>query len=384
VGQMQPMERRLTRRMQLILGAFSTLSAAYAFTWQYDSHLVSSSIAIMIGQEHYHGVANNVIMLLIFWTLLIFLAVLFPDDLDSAEARKVIGVMLALSDISGIYVFCSTTNGYTVTRSEGAASSLEKRVCLYIHYCLLCFFFFWGVVYPTWTYFFLHNSWRRLRCGLVVDACAFYLAIAMLWWFGEEKYPPGDAPLLVVLLGRPAIALFSAATFNPATRCRLAAWGKAAGILHVKLSLDELRHDEIRQVLGTKGFGKPVACGNLTDGSYGGSALLSAGSVDDAPISSEANELSHQSHHTAKIDTDNFQKFHERQSPSPRLAATSTQSGRAPGGAQSDSSDATRSFSAGSLGSEMEGLRRRPLGFEANVGERYWGESPDGRSPSKC
>jgi len=111
---MQPMERRLTRRMQLILGAFSTLSAAYAFTWQYDSHLVSSSIAIMIGQEHYHGVANNVIMLLIFWTLLIFLAVLFPDDLDSAEARKVIGVMLALSDISGIYVFCSTTNGHQI------------------------------------------------------------------------------------------------------------------------------------------------------------------------------------------------------------------------------------------------------------------------------
>ena len=47
----------------------------------------------------------------------------------------------------------------------------ERTPCLLLparRYALSAFFFCWGVVYPTATWFFLRNTWVRLRSGLGV------------------------------------------------------------------------------------------------------------------------------------------------------------------------------------------------------------------------
>ena len=130
-------------------------------------------------------------------------------------------------------------------------------MCLWIHYALCAFFFVWGVIYPTVVFFFLRNSWTRLRCGLVIDATVFLTAIGALWSFGEDKYPPGDAPLHVAILGRPAICLLAAATFNLPNRRRMVALGAHLGLFHVKVGLDELGRGEMRRMLSQSGHGAP-------------------------------------------------------------------------------------------------------------------------------
>ena len=140
-----------------------------------------------------------------------------PEDLDSAEARKYIGPLLAVSDVCDTCVAFNVFQAYHASRSEGAAQSYERRVCLYIHYALVAFFYYWGVVYPTMVWFFYKNSWWRLRTGLVIDACVFLTAIGLLWWHGETRYPPGDSSLLAAILaGRP-----SHFWWRPSSRARI-------------------------------------------------------------------------------------------------------------------------------------------------------------------
>jgi len=171
--------------------------------------------------------------------------------------------MLAVSNVCDAYVAIAHVRALHATRSEAARTSYNARVCLRVHYALTAFYFCWGIIYPTIVYFYLHNSWGRMRSGLVVDACAFLLGYAVLHAHGETRYPPGEAPLEIALFGRPACALLGAALFTPSTRLKLSGWGEAAGLFHVKLSLSELRRADLYSVLRGSGVdGPPVACGN--------------------------------------------------------------------------------------------------------------------------
>lgn len=187
------------------------------------------------GPRRLPSAVNNLAQLLIVVVSLAFLALMFPDDLDSREARRYIGIFLCVSDICDTYVIIGVTRAYTATRSAAARVDDDRHMCLLIHYVICAFFFIWGVLYPTAVYFWMHNSWARLRSGLVVDAAVFLTAIAALWYYGEDKFPPGDAPLHVALLGRPAICLLASATFGQRNRQRLVAWGARLGLFHVQV-----------------------------------------------------------------------------------------------------------------------------------------------------
>jgi hypothetical protein len=341
--------------MKLLILMVMAITAAYAYSWcirKRDSDGVSSEIAVALGQQ-----ANNAAQFFILMTTATVLTLMFPEDLDSPEARRFIGPFLAVSNVAGTSVAITVARGYAETRSEGAQQDANERVCLYIHYALCAFYFVWGVVYPTITFFFLRNSWRRLRLGLFVDAIIFSLAIALLWWFGETRYPPGDAPLHVALLGRPLCALIGAACFHKRNRVKLVALGTAMGLYHIKLTLDELPREEIRRVLAKSGYGVPSASGNVSS-----SAAASAVGV---PRENDLDQCENPSddgrdlisHHTAKMGGEGppaaecapssfghqpgVSELRRRRPSSPRKA---TEPMRA------------NSTSACSLGSEFEGL----------------------------
>ena len=280
---------KLVRRLQILLVVIGLASAAYAASW--TPHSATSAVAASLGPQ-----ADNVVMLLVFLPLPFFLAMLFPNELDTPEARKYIGPLVVLSDISGVYVCFSVVRAYTADRSKAARDNFNLRMCLYIHYAVCAFFFFWGVVYPTLCFLRIggcRNSWAVLRRGLVIDASAFYVAIGLLCCFEETRFPPGDAPLAVALFGRPAIGLLTAAIFTPQTRKRIRALGVAAGLFHVSLGLNELQRDEIRSVLGRSGYGAPIASGNL-ESSLPGVGLESSTGVES--------QYGPRSHHTVKVD----------------------------------------------------------------------------------
>ena len=161
----ETVEDRLRARLLLLAGCVGILPAMYGASWSIRS--ASSSIAESLGQH-----ANNVAMLLALLPSLIFLATLFPEDLDSDAARRCILPLLLLSDVSGVHVFITAVRAYHADRSEAAAGSHDKRVCLHIHYAVCVFFLWWGVVYPTLCFLRVggfRNSWVVLRRGLCIE-----------------------------------------------------------------------------------------------------------------------------------------------------------------------------------------------------------------------
>ena len=422
--------KKISIRMQFLLFCASVSTAAYAATFSVTklpggSDVSASSVIVhALGQQ-----ANNLAQLVYLFGLMGFLAILFPEDLDSPTARKWIGALLAVSNVSDMYVVHAHATAYAASSRPAEASvSYDKRVCLYIHLALLCFFFCWGVVYPTIVFFFLHNSWTRLRTGLTIDAFVFLTAYALLWVHGEERYPPGDAPLDVALFGRPAVALLGAAAFTKSTRLRLARLATEYGFFHVKFSLDELPQGELRTMFIRSGLGEPIASGNdegagadhatkeagaeevamlrpmreaqlrgvagaaclegieapVRRGGLGDSSALAS---DDPSVLSQRQSLS-SSHYTAKLGSgfaptpadgplrlaDSTSSAHARDPNAPVTAAQYV------GSNTCSRSDEVSTY--GSLGTELDGIRMQPLGFEAGVGDRYRGDSASLRSAS--
>ena len=203
-----------------------------------------------------------------------------------------------LSSIGATFVAIANVRALTISRAAAAQTSHDQHVCLIIHYTLTAFYYLWGAIYPNIVFFCLRNSWRVLRLGLTIDALVFLGGIALLYLHGEERYPPGDAPLVIALCGRPAVALLGAAIFTPQTRQRIADAGAAAGLFHVQLGLSELQRHEIRSLLGRAGFGQvPIAAGNE-------STIVSeaAPPPEDKLVSfgGESSDREPASHHTAK------------------------------------------------------------------------------------
>ena len=72
----------------------------------------SNSVQFYFGQQ-----ANNLCQLVILFVLLSFLAVLFPEDLETPNARKTIGRMLIVSDVCDTYVTIAHAQGGVVQSS---------------------------------------------------------------------------------------------------------------------------------------------------------------------------------------------------------------------------------------------------------------------------
>ena len=239
---------KLTHRVLLLITLCNVLIAAYVAAWAplaYDAASTSNLVQKALGEQ-----VDNLFQLFIVFSLMAFLALMAPEDLESKDMRKyVIGPMLAVSWVGATFVAFAHARALTANRSAVAAANHNQRVCLNIQYALCAFYYCWGAIYPIIVFFFLRNSWARMRLGLTTDAVVFLTGYALLWAHGEEHYPPGDASLTVALFGRPAVALLGAATFGPQTRRRIAGWGAAAGLFHVQLGLNELTREEIRWML---------------------------------------------------------------------------------------------------------------------------------------
>ena len=270
-----------------------------AATWSFSSP--SNRIQGALGEQ-----INNGFQFLILFALCGFLALLFPEtqDLDTAEGRKIVGGMLVVSDICDTYVFSSYMQALHGTRAEAARLSYDHRVCLNVQYGIACFFFLWGVVYPTIVFFFLENSWTRLRTGLVIDASVFLATIAVLYAHGEERYPPGDAPLAVAIFGRPLCSLLAAAFFNLPMRRRISAWGTVCGLFHVQISLHELDRTELMRILKGADIGVPSAAGNESSADTGSMLRSEVGHHPQPvrePEPTAAASPPACSHHTTKV-----------------------------------------------------------------------------------
>ena len=287
------MSAELRRRNLILVAVISIVSGAYALS--FSSFSPASAVAVALGAQ-----ANNVAMLCAVLPWMLFLAALLPEDLDAAEARGSIGVLLMVSNLSSIYVFWCTVQAYSADRAAAASTDYNRWMCLHIHYGLCVFFVVWAVLVPT-AHFLrlgrLRMSWAVLRRGLVVDATAFCLSYCLLWLYGEERYPPGDEPLFVVVFGRPSIGLLMSALFTPGNRGRVRAWGVAAGLLHVQLDLKRLTDKAVRYHLTISGYETPVAAGN-------DESLPSNDSLGDEDSSSTTptSQGAPASHHTAKLE----------------------------------------------------------------------------------
>ena len=278
--------------MHLLLALTFATMVGYSASWspslRTDAGTATNYIQRSLG-EH----ANNLMQLIICFAIATFIAVVNPQpDLDTPPARRIIGPMLAVSNLVDTYVCFIHVRTLAATRTEAARASHDQFICLCTQYALAAFFYTWGVVYPTIVWFRLRNSWVRLRSGLVVDALVFLTGIVVLWAHGETRYPPGDAPLLVALLGRPAVSLLAAAVFNEPVRLRLSA---AAGLYHVQLRLTDLKWAEARRLLRKEGLGEPTASGNTASTA----SVISSSGVEEESSNLSLDEM--QSHHTAKL-----------------------------------------------------------------------------------
>jgi hypothetical protein len=292
-----PVHNVLISRKKAALCAVMTLSAGYAATWSLIPGEGELSVAASGVTKHLGDYANNLTQLVCHFSLVGFMAALFPGDLDSTEARRYIGPLLAVSNTADTYVVVGTVLAYDASRSEGARTSRDQRVCLYICFGVCAFKFVWGVIYTTWVFVSRRASWARLRAGMCIDAAVFWCAIAALWCHGETRYPPGEAPLHVALLGRPAIGLLAAAVFGRDNRARLAKAFAAAGFFHVQLDLKRLTDKAVRYHLTISGYETPVAAGN-DESLPSNDSLGDEDSFSTTPTSQGAPA----SHHTAKLE----------------------------------------------------------------------------------
>ena len=294
-------QSKLSRRLLYCLVACSLLIPLYAATWHSSSEGTTNYV-----QRQFGRLADLLVQAFILFALLLFLAVVAPDDLEAPEARKYIGYMLIVSNLSGTYAAYAHARALQLARASVVAT-WNEFVCLYVQYTMSLFYWLLGVVYPTVTFFCLHNSWQRCRTGMVVDSCVFLCGIAVLHAHGETCYPPGDAPLAAAF-GRPVVALLGAAVFAPANRHRLALWAQSAGLFHVRLTLEELRDNNLRPMLARVGVGFPGASGNTTEGSL--LSIERTSSVSRPPSRSQPRASRSRSgapsHHTAKWTGDDI------------------------------------------------------------------------------
>lgn len=311
---------KLTRRLVSLITLLITLSMVYAAAWAPPTdtvHVASvNASASNYLQSAFGAHVDIAFQMIIVFGIATFLSMLAPgtNDLDSKDMRRfVIGPMTVLSSVGATFVAIANVRALTNSRVGAAQTSHDQRVCLIIHYALVAFYYLWGAIYPNVVLFFLRNSWVRLRLGLTIDAVVFLAGFAVLWAHGEKRYPPGDAPLLAALLGRPAVGLLCATIFGPQTRQRIADLGAAAGLFHVQLGLKELRRHEIRVLLGRTGVDQPVAAGNEpttveSESALAEERLVAVGDeyTTTSYLSSDQPASHDPSHHTAKCDAPLF------------------------------------------------------------------------------
>ena len=285
-------QNALTWRKEAAVCVVAGLTASYAATWflipaKSEYPVGASAISAQFGDY-----ANNLTQLVCLFSMIGFLAAMFPDDVDSVEARKYTLPLLAVSNVCDTYVIVGAVLAYDTSEVERATR--DQRICMYIYFSVCAFTFVWGVLFATWVILTHRGTWAMLRSGLCVDAAFFWCAIAALWWHGETVFPPGDASLHAALLGRPAIGLLAAAIFGHGNRRRLAAGLAAIGFFHVRVPLSNMRHDEIYAVLGHVDYGTPIASGNLISSSV----LM----TETETVTSDVDTLAApRSHHTAKL-----------------------------------------------------------------------------------
>ena len=291
---------RLALGLKLLGAANVVAMLGYAIVYAGRGQAATSGFADVLPLV-LHGLSQ----LGVLFVMMGFLAITFPDDMETPSARKVIGVLLLFSNIGTSYVCYEHYELYAATRDTSPNSPHNERVCAYVHYAILAWVVLWGVVYPTAVWLLRLNSWARARAGLLCDATAVLTAVLLLHAHGETRFPPGDRPFAAAF-GRPLIAIVGSATFTPRLRHRLHAAALQAGLLDLFVDLGDLRTDDLRRFLtrrSSRANDAPIASGNIEVKSRD-SGWVEA--VDHTEESSSLPPSDHQSHYTAKIG-DNMQ-----------------------------------------------------------------------------
>ena len=156
------MSAELRRRNLILVAVISIVSGAYALS--FSSFSPASAVAVALGAQ-----ANNVAMLCAVLPWMLFLAALLPEDLDAAEARGSIGVLLMVSNFSSIYVFWCIVQAYSADRAAAASTDYNRWMCLHIHYGLCVFFVVCAVLVPT--AHFLRLGRLRMSWAVCVRQC---------------------------------------------------------------------------------------------------------------------------------------------------------------------------------------------------------------------
>ena len=298
--------KHLSLRTQGIITLLAGLVMSYAVTWtvlspqqptsrvflprdgtlgkQLSSARSDQSLAM--GTDFLSLQLNNFLQCGVLLTLLTAFAVLFPENPDSAAARRCCLPIIVASCIGDLSAVLFHLELYAETRPplSSTNASWEERARLCIHLFLLCFVVLFSVVGQFVVFLFYKNSWRNLRLAMAFDGIVWSTAVLLLCALGEERYPPGDVPFAAAW-GRPSAVLIGSACFTPSVRAMIARFGVQSGINHVSLSLEDLQLKEFQLLMSAHGA-EPSASGNTmaSSSAHGG---VDNDSCQGGPASSE-------------------------------------------------------------------------------------------------
>ena len=238
--------------------------------------------------------------------LVTILAMLYPEDLNASAARSFLVPLMYFGvalDIVGAVLYLRGASAPSAIMKTCDSDPFDygrarRWIHLWLAACVLVVedILIVGYLYLAHKY----TSWTLFRKAMAFDGFLFLLGTMLLYVVGETdgRYPP-DGRAFAPSLSRPALSLCIALLFGPRTRARIAECGRAVGMQHVTVGLEQLRHSDLRGHLARLGWGAPNASGNScksADSDHESSVSSDSVSDADGPMPRRGT-----SHHTAKL-----------------------------------------------------------------------------------
>ena len=241
-------------------------------------------------------------------TLVTILAMLYPEDLNASAARSFLVPLMYFGvalDIVGAVLFLRGASAPSAIMKTCDSDAFDYgRARNWIHLSLAACVLVVEDIFIV-GYFYLvrhHTSWTLFRQAMFFDGIVFLIGTMLLYVVGETdgRYPP-DGRAFAPSLSRPALSLCIALLFGPRTRARIAECGRAVGMQHVTVGLEQLRHSDLRGHLARLGWGAPNASGNSCKSADRDESSVSSVSDSVSDADGPMPRRRSTSHHTAKL-----------------------------------------------------------------------------------
>ena len=241
-------------------------------------------------------------------TLVTILAMLYPEDLNASAARRFLVPLMYFGvalDIIGAVLYLRGMSAPSAIMETCDSDAFDYgRARNWIHLSLAACVLVVEDIFIV-GYFYLvrhHTSWTLFRQAMFFDGIVFLLGTMLLYVVGESDghYPP-DGRAFAPSLSRPALSLIIALLFGPHMRARIAECGRAVGMQHVTIGLEQLRHSDLRGHLARLGWGAPNASGNSCKSADWDESSVSSVSDSVSDADGPMPRRCSMSHHTAKL-----------------------------------------------------------------------------------